>query len=84
MKILHSKKGELTALPQLKRIRMKKFSNDYTNRIEKLEAEKKALLEALKESVLQIEYFQQRLNTGTGNAMLSKLDGIISKVEGKP
>ncbi len=43
------------------------------------------MYEALKEARLQIEYLHDKFKeTGTGNAVLAKIDRVIAKDEGKP
>ena len=48
--------------------------------IEKMEAEKKELLEALENSNLQIKYLHEKFKeTGSGNSILSKNKSLIQK-----
>ena len=50
--------------------------------IEKLEAEKKELLEALERSNLQIKYLHEKfIETGSGNSILSKNQSLIQKMK---
>jgi len=44
----------------------------------------KEMYEALKEAGLQIEYLHEKFQeTGTGNNVLTRISGVLAKVEGK-
>ena len=55
---------------------------DNSHQIEKLEAEKKEILEALERSNLQIKYLHEKfIETGSGNSILSKNQSLIQKMK---